>query len=64
MYVESMKNSPKKGMLRPTTVVEITNNVLMRSEYKWELGFVDGINSSRLIATGAMVNAYVLVVKE
>lgn len=51
-------------MLRPTSNVDTTNNVLMRSEYKWDLVFVDGINSSRLIATGAMVNAYVFVIKD
>lgn len=46
--------------------MEITSAVLMRIEYTWEdFGFLDdGISSSRLIATGDMVNAYVFVIKE
>lgn len=55
---------PKKGMLRPTINVDITNAVLMRIEYIYDLEWLDGINSSRLIATGDMVNAYVFIVKE
>lgn len=53
-------------MVRPTSSVEITSAVLMRIEYTWEdFGFLDdGISSSRLIATGDMVNAYVFVIKE
>lgn len=51
-------------MLRPTSKVDITNNVLIMSEYMCDWAFVDGINSSRLIATGAMVRAYVFVVKD
>lgn len=51
-------------MLRPTINVDMTNAVLMRIEYIYDLAWLDGINSSRLIATGDMVNAYVFIVKE
>jgi hypothetical protein len=49
---------PKKGIERPTTRVEKTNAVLMPMAYQCELLCLDGINSSRLSATGDMVKAY------
>lgn len=52
-------NLPKKGMVRATSSVDITSAVLMRIEYTCDLTWLDGINSSRLIATGDIVNAYV-----
>lgn len=51
---------PKKGIERPTTRVEKTNAVLMAMAYQCDLLCLDGINSSRLSATGDMVKAYVL----
>lgn len=56
-------NLPKKGMESATTKIESTKAVLMRMEYKRDFTRVDGINSSRLIATGDMVKAYVGLVK-
>lgn len=53
---------PKKGMQRPTTRVESTSPVLIKIEYMWDLS--DGTSSSRLIATGDKVNAYVILIKE
>lgn len=57
-------NLPKKGMVRPTINVDITNAVLIRIEYIRDLASFDGNNSSRLIATGDKVNAYVFIIKE
>lgn len=54
---------PKKGKERPTTKVESTSPVLIKIEYMRDLS--DGTSSSRLIATGDIVNAYViLLIKE
>ena len=60
-----VKNDPinaitnaKNGILRATNNVDITSAVLMRILYMCDLVWFDGINSSKLIATGAMVNAY------
>lgn len=58
------KKLPKKGMLRPTNNVDTTNAVRMRMEYMYDFAWLDGISSSRHIATGDMVNAYVFIVKE
>lgn len=56
---------PKNGMVRPTSKVETTNDVLMTTEYICcDLWCFEGINSSRLIATGEMVSAYVLLIKD
>lgn len=49
-------------MQRPTTRVETTSAVLIKIAYIWDL--FDGTSSSRLIATGDIVNAYVVLVKE
>lgn len=51
---------PKKGIARPTSRVEKTKTVLIPMAYQCDLLCLDGINSSRLIATGDMVKAYVL----
>lgn len=51
---------PKKGMERPTIKVEITSAVLITMEYMRDFTLDDGISSSRLIATGDMVNAYLV----
>lgn len=51
---------PKKGIARPTSSVEKTNAVLMPMAYQCDLICLDGINSSRLIATGEMVKAYLV----
>lgn len=57
-----MKESlPKKGTERATTKVEITNAVLMRIEYTCDFECFDGINSSKLLATGDITNAYVIL---
>lgn len=64
MELTSKGNLPKKGMLRPTINVDTTNAVRMRIEYIYDLEWLDGISSSRLIATGDMVSAYVFEVKE
>lgn len=52
-------NLPKKGTERPTSSVETTRAVLMSLEYMKKLGLLAGINSSRHIATGDRLNAYV-----
>lgn len=53
--------SPKNGILRATTKVETTSAVLMRIAYTWDFKWVDGMSSSRLIATGDIVRAYVIL---
>lgn len=58
------KDSPKKGTERPTSSVETTRTVLMPMEYKLNLEWFDGISSSRHIATGDRLKAYVVLVKK
>lgn len=58
------RDLPKKGMARPTIKVDTTSAVLMKTQYIKDLLWFAGINSSKLIATGDMVNAYVVLIKE
>ncbi|WVY97171.1 hypothetical protein V8G54_029322 [Vigna mungo] len=51
---------PKKGTERPTASVESTRAVLMSLEYMLKLGWFGGINSSKHIATGDRLNAYLV----
>jgi len=59
MKYQEEENLPKKGTERPTSSVETTRAVLMSLEYMKKLGLLAGINSSRHIATGDRLNAYV-----
>jgi hypothetical protein len=58
------RDLPKKGMARPTSKVDTTSAVLIKTQYIWDLLWFAGINSSKLIATGVIVNAYVVLIKE